>query len=75
MKLGKASARRNPPRELKGRGYSYKTRERKKLPMNGKKGVMIAILLTFAAGTSHKGAAVSDFAVVYQAGFQLALDF
>lgn len=43
--------------------------------MNDKKGVMIAILLTFAAGTSHKGAAVSDFAVVYQAGFQLALDF
>lgn len=57
------------------KGLLIQNKREEKTPMNGKKRVMIAILLTFAAGSSHKGAAVSDFAGVYQAGFQLALDF
>lgn len=36
---------------------------------------MIGTLLTFAVGTNHEGYAVSDFVVVYQAGFQLSLYF
>lgn len=72
MRLGTVSDR-TKCWKLKGRNYSYRTSGRKNSQWWERR--VIAILLTFAAGTNHKGDAVSDFVVVYQADFQLSLLF